>query len=322
MTDKIKKIDPIIRVDHLVKRYHKAKKNAVNDISFEVMPGEFFAFLGPNGAGKTTTISILTTTLAQTSGKVTIAGYDLDHQSKQVRQNVGIIFQNPSLDLDLTAEENIRLHAGLYNEFAFKPAYGLMPEAYKQKVGELAKLVGLESDLFKPMKTFSGGMKRKLEIVRSLMHAPKVLFLDEPTSGLDPVSRNDLWQYLQKVRREHGTTIFLTTHYLDEAEGADRVCVINQGKIMSIGTPTEIKHQISEEFALFDADDRDALRKELQSLGCEILEEKPHFKVRIHDSASAQKLVSRIKSPLNILQISMPSLEEAYIKLIKDEEEQ
>jgi len=315
-----KKPDPIIRVDHLVKRYHKAKKNAVDDISFDVMPGEFFAFLGPNGAGKTTTISILTTTLAETSGKVTIAGYDLDKQSKAVRQSVGIIFQNPSLDLELTAEENIRLHAGLYGEFAFMPMYRMMPQAYKDKVTELAALVGLETELFKPMKTFSGGMKRKLEIVRSLMHAPKVLFLDEPTSGLDPVSRHDLWQYLQKVRHEHGTTIFLTTHYLDEAEGADRVCVINKGKILSMGTPTQIKHQISEEFALFDAEDRPALKRELEKAGCDILEEKPHFKVRIHDSASAQKLVAGIKTPLNILQISLPSLEEAYIKLIKDEE--
>jgi ABC-2 type transport system ATP-binding protein len=312
--------DPIIRVEHLVKRYHKAKKNAVNDISFAVMPGEFFAFLGPNGAGKTTTISILTTTLAETSGTVTIAGFDLNKQSKDVRQNVGIIFQNPSLDLELTAEENIRLHAGLYGEVTFMPIYRLMPQTYKDKVMELAKLVGLENDLFKPMKTFSGGMKRKLEIVRSLMHAPKVLFLDEPTSGLDPVSRHDLWQYLQKVRREHGTTIFLTTHYLDEAEGADRVCVINKGKILSTGTPTEIKHQISEEFALFDAADRTALRQELLNAGCEILEEKPHFKVRIADSQSAQKLVSTIKTPLNVLQVSLPSLEEAYIKLIKEEE--
>jgi ABC-2 type transport system ATP-binding protein len=184
-----------------------------------------------------------------------------------------------------------------------------------------AELVGLENDLFKPMKTFSGGMKRKLEIIRSLMHQPDVLFLDEPTSGLDPVSRQDLWQYLQKVRKEHGTTIFLTTHYLDEAEGADRVCVINHGKIMSIGTPTEIKHQISEEFALFDAEDRNALRKELESLGQEILEEKPHFKVRITDSEAAHKLVQRVKTPLTILQVNLPSLEEAYIKLIKDEEE-
>jgi ABC-2 type transport system ATP-binding protein len=226
--------EPIIRVENLVKRYKKATSNAVNGISLEVFPGEFFAFLGPNGAGKTTTISILTTTLSKTSGTITIAGHDLARQSKQVRQNIGIIFQNPSLDLELTAEENIRLHAGLYGTFRFMPSYRLMPQAYKDKVEQLAALIGLEADLFKPVKTFSGGMKRKLEIVRSLLHDPRVLFLDEPTSGLDPVSRHDLWQYLQKVRREHGTTIFLTTHYLDEAEGADRVCIISKGSILSL----------------------------------------------------------------------------------------
>ena len=312
-------IEPIIQVRDLVKRYKKAKQNAVDGISFDVMPGEFFAFLGPNGAGKTTTISILTTTLAQTSGNVTIAGYDLDKQSKKVRQSVGIIFQNPSLDLDLTAEENIRLHAGLYGEFTFMPTYSLMPESYKHKVKELTSLVGLENDLFKSMKTFSGGMKRKLEIVRSLMHEPKVLFLDEPTSGLDPISRRDVWQYLQKVRRERGTTIFLTTHYLDEAEGADRVCVMNKGKVLSVGTPRDIKHQIAEEFILLDAENRTELRKELEVAGSEILESKPHFKVRIQGSEKAQKLIAGIRTPLIILQVNLPSLEDAYIKLVKEE---
>ncbi|HEX3082790.1 MAG TPA: ABC transporter ATP-binding protein [Candidatus Saccharimonadia bacterium] len=312
--------EPIIHVENLVKRYAKAKKNAVDGVSFDVMPGELFAFLGPNGAGKTTTISILTTTLSKTAGDVTIAGFDLDKKSKAVRANVGIIFQNPSLDLDLTAEENIRLHASLYGEYAFRPAYRLMPKAYQQKVKDFAELVGLQDDLFKPMKTYSGGMKRKLEIVRSLMHQPKVLFLDEPTSGLDPVSRHDLWQYLQRVRQEHGTTVFLTTHYLDEAEGADRVCVINHGKIMSLGTPDEIKNQMAEQYVLLDAADRDALRAELKALKVPF-EEAPQLKVKIESSAVAQKLIKHIKSPLTTLQVNMPSLEEAYINLIKEEVE-
>jgi ABC-2 type transport system ATP-binding protein len=312
--------EPIIRVDNLVKRYHKAKKNAVDGVSFDVKPGEFFAFLGPNGAGKTTTISILTTTLAKTSGTVKIGGFDSEKQAKQVRSEVGIIFQNPSLDLDLTAEENIRLHASLYGEYTFRPFYKLMPAAYRTKVQEFAKLVDLGDDLFKPMKTFSGGMKRKLEIVRSLMHQPQVLFLDEPTSGLDPVSRHDLWQYLQAVQKEHGTTVFLTTHYLDEAEGADRVCVINHGKVMSFGTPTEIKHNMSEQFVMLDAKDKIALEKELQSAGAEIIEKTDRMKVKIASGREAQELIQKIKTPLTSLQVTMPSLEEAYINLIKEEE--
>jgi len=318
MTNEATSKKPIIHVDNLVKRYAKAKTNAVDGISFDVLPGELFAFLGPNGAGKTTTISMLTTTLATTSGTVTIAGYDLEKESKQVRANVGIIFQNPSLDLDLTAEENIRLHAGLYGEYTFRPFYRMMPASYRQKVMDFAELVGLEKDLFKPMKTYSGGMKRKLEIVRSLMHQPKVLFLDEPTSGLDPVSRHDLWQYLQKVRKEHGTTVFLTTHYLDEAEGADRVCVINHGKILSFGTPDQIKHDMAAEHVLLDAADHAALGRELKELGVKF-EETPQFKIKIAESTEAQKIIKHLKTPLTVLQVNMPSLEEAYINLIKEE---
>lgn len=230
-----------IEVKDLVKKYRKADKNAVDNISFNVKTGEFFAFLGPNGAGKTTTISVLTTTLAKTSGKVVIAGFDLDKNPQSVRQNIGVIFQNPSLDMNLTAEENIRFHCILYGLYSFAPTFSMMPESYQVKVKELAKLIGIEKEVFSPIKTFSGGMKRKLEIIRSLMHNPKVLFLDEPTSGLDPVSRKNLWQYISDVRKRDGTTIFLTTHYLEEAEDADRVAIIDKGKVVTINTPKKIK---------------------------------------------------------------------------------
>ena len=149
-------------------------------------PGELFAFLGPNGAGKTTTISILTTTLAKTSGTVTIAGHDLDREATAVRRNIGIIFQNPSVDLHLSGEENIRLHVALYGIYGYRPFYRTMPAEYRQRIEQLADVVGLGDELHKPLKTFSGGMKRKLEIIRSLMHRPRVLFLDEPTSGPRP----------------------------------------------------------------------------------------------------------------------------------------
>ena len=228
-------MQPIIQVDNLTKHYKNAETNAVDGISFTVAPGEFFTLLGPNGAGKTTTISILTTMLSPTSGTARIAGHDIVQKASAVRQNVGIIFQKPSLDLNLTAEENVRFHAILYGLYPFRPSFSTMPGAYQQQVHQLATILGIQAEIFKPVKTFSGGMKRKLEIIRSLIHRPRVLFLDEPTVGLDPVSRRNLWEYLTQVRTETDTTVFLTTHYLEEAEEADTVCVLNKGRIVSHG---------------------------------------------------------------------------------------
>jgi ABC-2 type transport system ATP-binding protein len=232
---------PILDVQNLTKQYAKSPKPAVDGISFSVAEGEFFAFLGPNGAGKTTTISILTTTLGKTSGDIKIAGYDIEKQAKQVRENIGIIFQQPSLDINLTAEENIRFHACLYGLYPYRPTFKMMPAAYRQRVNNLAGIVGIGDALFRPVKKMSGGQQRKLEIIRSLMHTPKILFLDEPTTGLDAVSRRGVWDYLNNMRRAQGTTVFLTTHYIDEAEGADRVCIINHGKIAACCAPAELK---------------------------------------------------------------------------------
>ena len=258
---------PIIQVDNLVKQYKKAERNAVDGISFEVKQGEFFCLLGPNGAGKTTTISMLTTTRLATSGSITIAGHDVYKDASAVRRQIGIIFQNPSLDLNLTAEENVRFHAVLYGLYPFRPLYRLMPKAYKDQINNLAEILGIKDDIFKPVKTFSGGMKRKLEIIRSLIHSPRVLFLDEPTTGLDPASRRNLWDYLLKVRQDTDTTIFLTTHYLEEAEDADNICIMDRGQIASFGTPTELKDQYTERYILVDAVDQPNLRRELDGLG-------------------------------------------------------
>lgn len=311
--------NPIIKVENLIKRYKKADKNAVDNISFEVMEGEFFCFLGPNGAGKTTTISILTTTLSKTSGSVTIAGFDTEKESSKVRQNVGIIFQNPSLDQNLTAEENIRFHAILYGLYPFRPAFGFMPEAYRKRVRDLAEVIGLKNDIFKPIKTFSGGMKRKLEIIRSLMHHPKVLFLDEPTIGLDPLSRKNLWQYLSEVRKTEKTTIFLTTHYLDEAEDADKICIVNHGKIVSYGTPSEIKKSLIEEYLLVGSKEPDKLKNELLKLNFLLEDANPPFKISLKGK-NAQKVIQSIKTPLNLLKTHSPTLEEAYLEIIEKTE--
>ncbi len=306
----------VIQVERLTKRYRGSKVNAVDGVTFSVAAGEFFTLLGPNGAGKTTTISILTTTLTPTSGTARIAGYDVERAASAVRQNIGIIFQQPSLDFNLTAEENVRFHAVLYGLYPFRPAFGSMPRAYKQQVSELASLLGLEHEMGKPVRKFSGGMRRKLEIIRSLLHRPGILFLDEPTSGLDPVSRRTLWEYLRQVRRERGTTIFLTTHYLEEAEEADRVCILNLGKIVAQGSPEQVKAQLTETYLLIDAPDRDRLREELRRLGIAFEEGSP-FKITVR-GGDLQRILQSIETPLSLIKTHDPSLEDAYLRIIKE----
>jgi ABC-2 type transport system ATP-binding protein len=304
----------IIEVEHLIKRYTSATDNAVDDISFTVEAGEFFSLLGPNGAGKTTTLSILTTTLSPTSGRVIVAGEDVLKAPGNVRRNSGIIFQNRSLDENLTAEENIRLHAILYGMYDFRPTFTTMPRDYKQRVHHLAGLLGIDSEIFNPIKSFSGGMKRKLEIVRGLIHEPQVLFLDEPSTGLDPESRRNLWQYLTDVRVSKGVTIFLTTHYLEEAEGADKICIINKGRIVSIGTPSQIKTDLAHDHLIIDAENRSQLRAELKELGVPFIEA-PQFKVALND-CTAHQIIKSINTPLNLVRTNAPSLEDAYLRIV------
>jgi ABC-2 type transport system ATP-binding protein len=232
-----------IEVDHLVKRYRAAAANALDGISFDVPEGQLFCLLGPNGAGKTTTVSVLTTTLAPTSGRVRIAGLDLATDQGRVRRQLGVVFQQPSLDLNLTAEENIRLHAVLYGLYPWRPCYRLMPGGYRRQVQDMAGVLDLSDLLGRRARTLSGGQRRRLEIVRALMHRPAVVFLDEPTAGLDPESRRSLWAYLAQARAALGTTVFLTTHYLAEAEAADAVCVLAGGQIIERGTPAEVKQR-------------------------------------------------------------------------------
>lgn len=305
----------IISVQNLIKTYKKADKNAVDDISFTVAPGEFFTLLGPNGAGKTTTISILTTTLSKTSGKISVAGFDLDKNQNDVRQSVGIIFQNPSLDLNLTAEENIRFHAVLYGIFPFAPSYSLMPKAYKEKVQILAEVIGVKNELFKPVKTFSGGMKRKLEIIRSLIHHPKVLFLDEPTVGLDPLSRKNLWEYLTEIRIKDKLTLFLTTHYLEETEQANNIAIINYGKIVTYGKPESIKKHLVKDYLLVKTSDKTKLISELESkkIEFEILQHEIKILLKKH---TVQEIIQSIKTPLSSIKTHTPTIEEAYLEII------
>jgi ABC-2 type transport system ATP-binding protein len=309
-----------IEVRDLIKRYRRAKANAVDGVSFDVERGQFFALLGPNGAGKTTTISILTTTLSPSAGSVRIAGHDVVRDAAEVRRHVGIIFQNPSLDMNLTGEENIRIHAVLYGLHPYRPLHALMPAAYKRQVSELAGMLGLGPDVFKPVKKLSGGMRRKLEIIRGLMHRPRVLFLDEPTSGLDASSRRNLWEYIAELRRQHDLTVFLTTHQLHEAEAADRICILNHGRVVALGSPQQVKAQlIHEERLHLDAGDRPTLLRELRRLGLEF-EQGADVTVRV-DGRTVQEVVRSIEVPLTVLRTESPTLEDAYLRILAREYE-
>jgi ABC-2 type transport system ATP-binding protein len=221
----------MIRVLNLVKRYGSI--TAVRDVSFTVKAGEIFAFLGPNGAGKTTTIKILTTLLKPTSGKVEVNGFDPTKDQSEVRKRFGIVFQDPSLDDQLTAYENMDLHGALYS---------VPRKMRKERIEELLNLFQLwdrRSDL---VKTFSGGMRRRLEIARCMLHTPKIIFLDEPTLGLDPQTRNQLWRQVRHLNETEAITVFLTTHYMEEAERmADRIAIIDHGAIVAQGTLAELK---------------------------------------------------------------------------------
>ncbi len=304
-----------VEVAHLVKRYRAARRNAVDDISFDVPEGQLFCLLGPNGAGKTTTVSILTTTLAASSGRVRIAGRDLASEQARVRRELGVVFQQPSLDLNLTAEENIRLHAVLYGLYPWRPLYRLMPAGYRSQLQELAGLLGLSDLLGQRARAMSGGLRRRLEIVRALLHRPPVLFLDEPTAGLDPESRRSLWAYLREARARFGTTVFLTTHYLAEAEAADAVCVLVNGRIIERGSPAEVKaRQLSPELVL-DASDRTGLRRELAALGLPVTGGGP-LRVPL-TGRSAQGIVTAIGTELTRFQIAEPTLEDAYLLLLE-----
>ncbi|MGB9637309.1 MAG: ABC transporter ATP-binding protein [Microgenomates group bacterium] len=226
-------VKTIIEVNNLTKKF--AGFVAVNNVSFSVKKGEVFAFLGPNGAGKTTTIKMLTTLLKPTAGQILINGFDSQIEADKVRQSFGIVFQDPSLDDELTAWENMEFHGVLYQ----------IPKNFRrQRIEELLKFVGLSERRKDLVKHFSGGMKRRLEIARGLLHHPKIFFLDEPTLGLDPQTRYHIWSYLKDLNQKEKITIFFTTHYIEEAEKmAQKVAIIDEGKIVALGTPVQLKEK-------------------------------------------------------------------------------
>ncbi|WP_347861911.1 ATP-binding cassette domain-containing protein [Salimicrobium sp. PL1-032A] len=296
---------PIISVKDLTKTYKKTK--AVKEINFDVEEGEIFGFLGPNGAGKSTTINMICTMLKPTSGSIMINGYDVKKEKDKVRASIGIIFQENTLDEKLTANENLMLHCRFYN---------VPKEKRQERIHEVLEIVDLVDERKQRVETFSGGMKRRLEIARGLLHYPKVLFLDEPTVGLDPQTRSHLWEYILKLKEKEGITMFLTTHYLDEAEISDRVAIMDQGDIIAIDSPTALKDQLGGDMIeLSTEDNRQALREiEEKVSGAEVSVEGDtiHLKVESSD-AFISSFIKTLEIPITRLNIRKPTLNDVFL---------
>jgi ABC-2 type transport system ATP-binding protein len=297
---------PIIQVENLVKKFGNI--TAVDTISFDVEEGMIFGFLGPNGAGKTTTISILCTLLSPTSGRTLIAGYDCMKNPSQVRTAIGIVFQDTTLDKDLTAYENLIFHAYLYN----------IPKS-EMKVD----LHDRKNDL---VRKFSGGMKRRLEVARGLLHRPRVLFLDEPTLGLDPQSRTNLWEFIVGLPQKHNVTIFMTTHYMEEAEVCDRIAIIDHGKIIAMDSPEELKKTVGGDVVSITTTDNESARYEIEHAFRMKVAEKEDalYMTCSRGDTCIPELIRTLGDRVLSVRIQRPTLNDVFLKLtgktIREEE--
>ena len=307
--------EPAIRAEQLFKRYGEVE--AVRGIDLAVQPGEIFGFLGPNGAGKSTTINILCTLLRPSGGRAFVAGLDVQNDADAVRGRIGLVFQDPALDEQLTARENLEFHAFLYN----------VPRAIRrQRVGEVLAMVELADRAGSKVVTFSGGMKRRLEIARGILHSPEVLFLDEPTRGLDPQTRRHIWDYLRQLRQREGITIFMTTHYMDEAEVCDRIAIIDMGQIVAMGTPDELKAKVGGDVVTIATTDNAVSAAELQSrFGLTPISDNGTLRVEVGDGAAViPRLVRELSAQVTSVTMRRPSLDDVFLKLtgraIRDEE--
>jgi ABC-2 type transport system ATP-binding protein len=296
---------PSIEVEDLAKTYGEVE--AVRGVSFTVAPGEVFGFLGPNGAGKSTTINMLCTLVRPTSGTARVSGFDVAHQRDDVRRHIGLVFQDPTLDAQLTATQNLRLHAELY---------GIEPGAVPARMDQMLGMVDLADRRDQPVMTFSGGMKRRLEIARGLMHSPRVLFLDEPTIGLDPQTRSAIWRYIRALQREEGTTIFMTTHYMEEAELCDRIAIIDRGEIVVLDTPDALKASVgADRVVLGTTDDVAAVAALRDRFGIEATMAEGALILHV---ASGEAFVPRLFAELGVgitsVAVSRPTLDDVFMR--------
>jgi ABC-2 type transport system ATP-binding protein len=296
----------IIEVDALAKRFGEIE--AVKGVTFGVEPGEIFGFLGPNGAGKTTTINMLCTLLTPTSGSAIVNGFDVRTHRSDVRRSIGLVFQQTTLDEYLSAEQNLMFHAY---------AYGLPAELRETRMTELLNIVDLADRRKGSVRTYSGGMKRRLEIARGLLHHPKVLFLDEPTLGLDPQTRRLIWDYLLKLRETEGLTIFLTTHYMDEAEHADRIAVIDHGNIVGLDTPNGLKRGVGGDLVTISAPDNQAAATEITDrYGTEAALRDGTVSFSVSNGAEfLPDFVRSFSQPLQSVTVREPTLDDVFLHL-------
>ncbi len=304
----------VIEVDNLRKQYGDFE--AVKGISFDVQEGEIFGFLGPNGAGKTTAINMLCTMLKPTGGTARVSGHDVIREKDEVRKSIGIIFQENTLDEKLTANENLMLHCRFYN----------VPRSEREsRIQEVLEIVELEDRRHKIVETFSGGMKRRLEIARGLLHYPKVLFLDEPTVGLDPQTRAHIWEYILRLKKKAGITMFLTTHYMDEAEISDRIAIIDQGQIIALDTPDHLRNDVGGDIVeLVTADNRAAREEIMAKYGKEAGETEGILTFRVEKGNEfLSHFIKDFETPIGSINLRRPTLNDVFLKLtgrqIRDE---
>jgi ABC-2 type transport system ATP-binding protein len=309
-------LDSAIKVQGLAKSFDEIE--AVRGVDFEVATGEVFGFLGPNGAGKSTTINMLCTLTKPSAGQAWVAGHDVTTERDDVRRHIGLVFQDPTLDSYLTAEQNLRLHAELY---------GVEADLVKPRMQQVMEMVGLWERRDSPVGLFSGGMRRRLEIARGLMHSPRVLFLDEPTIGLDPQTRSSIWTYIGELKENEDITIFMTTHYMDEAEFCDRIAIMDNGEIVVLDTPAALKASVGADRVRIDTDDDEAAivaLKERFDLDATLSEGQVSFGVP-SGAEFVPRLFGELGVPIKSVSVSRPTLDDVFMSYtgstIRDAEE-
>jgi len=297
-------VTPDVLVRGLRKSY--GELDAVRGIDLDVAAGEIFGFLGPNGAGKSTTIKILCTLANPTAGEAKVAGHDVVRERDEVRRHIGLVFQETTLDDYLTAEQNLRFHAELY---------GIPSRSVPQRLQQVMEMVGLWERRTSRVQTFSGGMKRRLEIARGLMHSPRVLFLDEPTVGLDPQTRASIWRYIRELKQRETITIFLTTHYMDEAEYCERIAIIDHGQIVALGTPEDLKAKVGKDRVQIGTADDDAAIAALKTkLGLDAVKREGLVTFAVESGEQfVPRLFAELGVPIRSVQVARPSLDDVFL---------
>ena len=293
-------MDNIMEISHLHKSFGAVK--AVQDLNFCVKKGELFAFLGVNGAGKSTTINIMCGELRKDSGSVLIGGADLDKEPDSIRRKLGVVFQSSVLDKDLSVRDNLRSRAALY---------GIHGKAFEKRLEELTELLDFADLLKRPLGKLSGGQRRRIDIARALLHQPEILILDEPTTGLDPQTRTNLWQVIGRLRREQGMTVFLTTHYMEEAADADYVVVLDSGKIAAKGTPLELKNRYTGDFITIYGAEKSAA--EALGLPCEQLRDA--VRLSVPNTAAAAELIVKHPELFNDFEITKGKMDDVFLAI-------